>query len=118
MNFPHAASWRGRTHAEEDQRRERHHAALIAAIVCYIWQDEARPGPSVRRQPPRFSNITETTQAWHDFRYRSEELFPRLLRELRIPRRVVLRNGSMLFHGETARAYRATPCTSSEAIPT
>ena len=45
---------------EEAQNRERHHAALIAAIVCRIWQDRTRIGPSVRRWPPRFSNITET----------------------------------------------------------
>ena len=57
---------------EEAQRRERHHAALIAAIVCRIWQDRTRIGPSVRQQPPRFSNITET-EAWHDVRFRAEE---------------------------------------------
>ena len=84
---------------EETQRRERHHAALIAAIVCNIWQDRTRLGPSVRQQPQRFSNITKT-EAWHDFRFRAED-FPRFLRALRIPRRVVLRNGS-IFHGETA----------------
>ena len=81
---------------EEAQYRERHHAALIAAIVCRIWQDRTRIGPSVRQRPPRFSNITETE--WHDFRGRAEE---RKLRALRIPRRVVLRSGST-FHGETA----------------
>ena len=89
---------------EEAQRRERHHAALIAAIVCRIWQDSTRVGPSVRQQPRRFSNITETFEAWHDFRFRAEErklLCPRPLRALRIPRRVVLRSGST-FHGETA----------------
>ena len=32
---------------EEAQRRERHHAALLAAIVCRIWQDRTRIGPSV-----------------------------------------------------------------------
>ena len=32
---------------EEAQHRERHHAALIAAIVCRIWQDRTRIGPSV-----------------------------------------------------------------------
>ena len=68
---------------EEAQRRERHHAALLAAIVCNIWQDRTRLGPSVRQQPPRFSTITET-EAWRDFRFRAEEL-PRLLRALRIP---------------------------------
>ena len=55
---------------EKTQDRERHHAALIAAIVCHIWQDRTRIGPSVRQRPPRFSNITETVRA------------------LRIPRRV------------------------------
>ena len=86
---------------EEAQRRERHHAALIAAIVCRIWQDRTRIGPSVRQRPPRFSNITETG-AWHDFRFGAEErtlLRPKTLRALRIPRRVVLRNGST-FHVE------------------
>ena len=50
---------------EEAQHREGHHAALIAAIVCRIWQDRTRIGSSVRQQPPRFFNITET-EAWHD----------------------------------------------------
>ena len=45
---------------EEAQLRERHHAALIAAIVCRIWQGRTRIGPSVRQRPPRFSSITET----------------------------------------------------------
>ena len=110
---------------EEAQHRERH-TALIAAIVCRIWQDRPRIGPSVRQRPPRFSNITETeawprigpsvrqrpprfsniteTEAWHDFRCRAEErklLCPKSLRALRIPRRVVLRSGST-FHGESA----------------
>ena len=88
---------------EEAQHRERHHAALIAAIVCRIWRDKTRIGPSVRQRPPRFSNITDT-EAWHDFRWRAEErklLCPKPLRELRIPRRVVLRSGST-FHGDTA----------------
>ena len=57
---------------EEAQHRERHHAALIAAIVCRIWQDRTRIGPSVRQRPPRFSHITETG-AWRDFRCRAEE---------------------------------------------
>ena len=56
---------------DEAHYRERHHAALIAAIVCRIWQDRTRIGPSVR-QPQRFSNITET-ETWHDFRCRAEE---------------------------------------------
>ena len=87
---------------QEAQLRERHHAASIAAIVCRIWQDRTRIGPSVRQQPPRFSNITET-EAWRDFRFRAEErkLCPEPLRALRIPRRVVLRSGST-FHVETA----------------
>ena len=87
---------------EEAQLRERHHAALIAAVVYRIWQGRTRIGPSVRQRPPRFS-ITET-EAWHDFRFRAEErklLCPKLLLALRIPRRVVLRSGST-FHGETA----------------
>ena len=96
MNFAQLAESDAR--GEEAQRRERHHAALIAAIVCNIWQDRTRLGPSVRQQPPRFSNITDT-EAWRDFRFRAEE-FPRLLRALRFLRRVVLRNGST-FHGET-----------------
>ena len=101
VNFPQLAESDPR--GEEAQRRERHHAVLIAAIVCRIWQDRTRIGPFVRQQPPRFSNITET-EAWHDFRFRAEErklLCPKTLRALRIPRRVVLRNGST-FHGETA----------------
>ena len=46
---------------EEAQHREQHHAALIATIVCRIWQDRTRMtrmGPSVRQRPPRFSIIT------------------------------------------------------------
>ena len=88
---------------EEAQHRERHHAALIAAIVCRIGQDRTRIGPSVRQRLPRFSNITDT-KSWHDFRCRAKErkfLCPKPLRALRIPRRVVLRSGST-FHGETA----------------
>ena len=88
---------------EEAQHRERHHAALIAAIVFRIWQDRTRIGPSVRQRPRRFSNITET-EAWRDVRCRAEErklLCPKLLRALRIPRSVVLRSGST-FHGVTA----------------
>ena len=65
MNFPQLAESDAR--GEEAQRRERRHAALIAAIVRRIWQDGTRIGPSVRQQPPRFSNFTET-EAWHDFR--------------------------------------------------
>ena len=109
--------------AEETPRREQLHAALIAAIVCRIWQDRNRIGPSVRQQLPRFSNITET-KAWHDFRFRAEE-FPRLLRAQRIPRRVVFRNGST-FYGETvlllifsvARARGCSACnTCNEVVP-
>ena len=88
---------------EEAQHRERHHAALIAAIVCRIWQDRTRIGLSVRQRPPRVSNVTEI-EAWHDFQSRAEErklLCPKPLRALRIPHRVVLRSGST-FHGETA----------------
>ena len=72
---------------DEAQHRERHDAALIVAIVCRIWQNSSRIGPSVRKRPPRFSNITET-ETWHDLRFRTEEL-PRLLRAQRIPPRVV-----------------------------
>ena len=57
---------------EEVQRIERHHAALIAAIVCNIWHDRTRLGP-VRQQPPLFSNITET-EAWYDFRLQACEI--------------------------------------------
>ena len=57
---------------EKAQHRERHHAALIAAIVCRILQDRTRIGPSGRQRPPRFSNITET-EACHYFRCRAEE---------------------------------------------
>ena len=101
VNFPQLVDSDAR--GEEAQRRERLHAALIVAIVCRIWQDRTRIGPSVRQQPPRFSNIAET-QAWHDFRCRAEEfplLCPKPLRALRIPRRVVFRSGST-FHEETA----------------
>ena len=74
-----AAGGVGRTRRGEAQRRERerHHAALIVAIVCNIWQDRTRLGPSVRQQPPHFSNITET-EVWRDFRFRAKE-FPRNL---------------------------------------
>ena len=42
-------SWRSRSHAERrPKHRERRHAALIAAIVCCIWQDRTRIGPSVK----------------------------------------------------------------------
>ena len=58
--------------AESDARREeaqlireRHHAALIAPIVCRIWQGRTRIGPSVRQRPPRFSNITESVGCLH-----------------------------------------------------
>ena len=64
MNLPQLTESDAR--GQETHRRERHHAALIAAIVCHIWQDRTRIGPSVRQQPPRFSNIIET-EAWHDF---------------------------------------------------
>ena len=50
INLPKLAGSAAR--GEEAQRRERHHAALIAAIVWNIWQDRARLGPSVRQQPP------------------------------------------------------------------
>ena len=33
---------------EEAQLRVRHHAALIAGIVCRIWQGRTRIGPSVQ----------------------------------------------------------------------
>ena len=78
--------------------------ALIAAIVCRIWQNRTRIGASVRQQPPRFSNIA-AIEACHDFWFRAEErklLCPEPLRALRIRRRVVLRNNRSTFHGETA----------------
>ena len=50
---------------EEAQLRVRHHAAFIAGIVCRIWQGRTRIGPSVRRRPPRFSNITESVGCLH-----------------------------------------------------
>ena len=93
-------------------------------IVCRIWQDRTRTGPSVRQQPPRFSDITEP-EAWHDFRFRAEErklLCPKPLRALQIPRRVALRNGST-FHGETAlrllrRRRKALLCNAcNEVVP-
>ena len=65
MNFPQLAESEAR--GGEAQRRERHHAELIASIVCNIWQDQTRLGPSVRQQPTRFSNITET-EAWQEQR--------------------------------------------------
>ena len=40
VNFPQLVESDAR--GEEAQRRERHHAALIAAIVCGIWQDKTR----------------------------------------------------------------------------
>ena len=99
---PLEASGVGRTPRGGSTQRETPRA-LIAAIVCRIWLDRTRIGPSVRQRPPRFSNITET-EAWHDFWFRVEErklLCPKPLRALRIPRRVVFRSGST-FHGETA----------------
>lgn len=45
---------------EEAQRRERHHAALVAAVVCNIWKDRTRLGPSVPDQLLRLSDLTET----------------------------------------------------------
>ena len=84
---------------EDAQLKERNHAAMIASIVCSIWQDRASRGPSVRHPTPRFEDITEQ-EAWNDLRFRAED-FPKLMRALRIPRRVVLRNGSA-FNGETA----------------
>ena len=50
---------------EEAQLRVRHHAALIAGIICRIWQGRTRIGPSVRQRPPRFSNITESVGCLH-----------------------------------------------------
>ena len=50
---------------EEAQLRVRHLAALIAGIVCRIWQGRTRIGPSVRQLPPRFSNITESVGCLH-----------------------------------------------------
>ena len=50
---------------EEAQLRVRHHATLIAGIVCRIWQGRTRIGPSVRQRPPRFSNITESVGCLH-----------------------------------------------------
>ena len=67
MNFAQLAESDAR--GEEAQRRERHHAALIAAIVCNMWQYRTRLSRSV---PPRFSNITEA-EAWRNFRFRAEE---------------------------------------------
>ena len=61
---PLAAGRVGRRRREA-QLRERHHAALIAAIVCRIWQGRTRIGPSVRQRPPRFSNITESVGRLH-----------------------------------------------------
>ena len=63
---------------EEAQRRERHHAALVAAVVCNIWKDRTSLGPSVRTLLPRFSDLTDT-QSWHEFQMRQEDL-PKLLR--------------------------------------
>ena len=65
VNFSQLAESDAR--GEEAQRRERHHAALIAAIVCRIWQGRTRIGPSVRQRPRRFSNNITETEAWHDF---------------------------------------------------
>eukprot|EP00904_Undaria_pinnatifida_P006963 jgi/Undpi1/3397/HiC_scaffold_15.g06770.m1 len=103
VNFSQLAESNARTRRGASTQRATPRA-LIAAIVCRIWQDRTRIGPSVRQQPPRFSNIT-ATEAWHDFRFRAEErklLCPKPLRSLRILRRVVLRNNRSTFHGETA----------------
>ena len=43
----------------------RHQVALIALIVCRIWQGRTRIGQSVRQRPPRFSNITESVGCLH-----------------------------------------------------
>ena len=50
---------------EEAQLRVRHHAVLIADIVCRIWHGRTRIGPSVRQRPPRFFNITESVGCLH-----------------------------------------------------
>eukprot|EP00904_Undaria_pinnatifida_P001355 jgi/Undpi1/1121/HiC_scaffold_10.g04583.m1 len=103
VNFSQLAESNARTRRGASTQRATPRA-LIAAIVCRIWQDRTRIGPSVRQQPPRFSNTT-ATEAWHDFRFRAEErklLCPKPLRSLRILRRVVLRNNRSTFHGETA----------------
>ena len=105
---------------QQAQHRERHHVALIAAIVRRVWQDGSRMGPSVGQRPPRFSNITET-KAWHDFRCRAAEvplLCPKPLRALWIPRSVVLRSGST-FHGETALRLlrRMSKALRNEVVP-
>ena len=87
-----AAGGVGRTRREGSTQR-----ATPRGVDCGYRQDRSRIGPSVRKRPPRFSNITET-EAWHDFRCRAEErklLCPKPLRALRIPRRVVLRRGSV-----------------------
>ena len=88
---------------EEAQFRVRHHAALIAAIVCRIWQGRTRIGPSVRQRPPRFSNTPrlERGVTFGVGQRKERKLRPKPLRALRIPRRVVLHSGST-FHGETA----------------
>ena len=70
VNFSQLAESDAR--GEKVQRKKRHHAALIAAIVCRIWQDRTRIGPSVRQQPRSFSNITET-ETCHYFRFRRQE---------------------------------------------
>ena len=100
---------------EEAQHRERHHAALIAAIVCRIWQYRTRISPCVRQRPPHFSNITET-EAWHDFRCRAEErklLCPKPLPALRIAGRVVLRSGSVPW----GNCASPSPPSREEGVP-
>eukprot|EP00904_Undaria_pinnatifida_P003326 jgi/Undpi1/12995/HiC_scaffold_7.g02659.m1 len=71
VNFSQLAESNARTRRGASTQRATPRA-LIAAIVCRIWQDRTRIGPSVRQQPPRFSNIT-ATEAWHDFWFRAEE---------------------------------------------
>ena len=69
---PLAAGRVGRTPRGGSTQRATPRGLDSQAIVCRICQDRTRIGPSVRWRPPRFSNITET-EAWHDFRCRTEE---------------------------------------------
>ena len=95
--------------AESDARREeahlrvRHHAALIAAIVCrtgkvgLVSVHLCDSGHHASPTSPRL----ERGVTFGVGQRKERKLCPKPLRALRIPRRVVLRSGST-FHGETA----------------
>lgn len=88
---------------EEAQRRGRHHAALVAAVVCKTsGKTEQAYCRSICAKLLRFSDLTET-QSWNDFRMRREDL-PKLPRALQNPKTTKLSNGSA-FPGELCFSF-------------